>query len=217
MKIKLLFASTALVACALMSAGAQASVFVSAKDDIFLASQTTVPIFPTSQTQTAVPGNGAGLLPVAVGVTGGETLNLTASGTADCGIGCISSGPGGNPQFGTASIAAYGNVGSYTGTPGEGFQLVGVFNAGPTPWTPFVIGTGGSFVVPTDATKLYLGLPDGFSFEGPPGTYNDNTGGFTVTGVGVPEPATWAVMLVGLVGLGAVVGRRAQTKRTGAA
>lgn len=217
MRTELVFASAALAACALMSAGAQASVFVSAKDDIFLAGQSTVPVFPPSQTQTLVPGNGAGLLPVAVGVTGGETLNLTASGTADCGIGCIPSGPGGNPQFGTGSIAAYGNVGAYTGTPGEGFQLLGVFNAGPTPWAPFVIGIGGSFVVPLDATKLYLGLPDGFSFQGPPGTYNDNTGGFTVTGVGVPEPASWAVMLVGLIGLGAAVRLRGQTKRTGTA
>jgi len=217
MKSRLFFAGTALLACAVMSAGAQASVFVSAQDDIFLAGQTTVPIFPPSQTQTAVPGNGAGLLPVAVSVTGGETLNLVASGTADCGIGCIPSGPGGNPQFGTGSIAGYGNVGSYTGTPGEGFQLLGVFNAGSAPWTPFVIGTGGSFVVPMDATKLYLGLPDGFSFQGPPGTYNDNTGGFTVTGVNVPEPATSALMLVGLVGLGAATARRAGTRRTGAA
>ena len=217
MKIRLFFAGAALVGCVLMSAGAQASVFVNAKDDIFLAGQTTVPIFPASQTQTLVPGNGAGLLPVAVGVTGGETLTLTASGTADCGVGCTASGPGGNPQFGTGSIAAYGNVGSYTGTLGEGFQLVGVFNAGSAPWTPFVIGTGGSFVVPAGATKLYLGLPDGFSFQGPPGTYNDNTGGFTVTGVSVPEPATWVVMLVGLVGLCAAAGRRAGTRRTGAA
>jgi hypothetical protein len=215
MKTRLFFAGAAIAACALMSAGAQASLFVSAQDDIFLAGQTTVPLFPASQTQTLVPGNGAGLLPVAVAVTSGETLTLTASGTADCGIGCNPSGPGGNPQFGTSSIAAYGNVGSYTGTSGEGFQLVGVFNAGPTPWTPFVIGTGGTFVVPADASELYLGLPDGFSFSGPPGTYNDNTGGFTVTGV--PEPATWAVMLVGLVGLGAATARRAGARRTGAA
>jgi hypothetical protein len=79
------------------------------------------------------------------------------------------------------------------------------------------LGTGGSFVVLLSATTLYLGLPDGFSFQGPPGTYNDNTGGFTVTGVGVPEPASWAVMLVGLAGLGPAVGRRVQTKRTDAA
>jgi hypothetical protein len=208
MKIKSFLSGAAFAACALVTSGAQASVFVSAKDDIFLAGQTTVPIFPPSQTQTLVPGNGAGLLPVAVDVTGGEILNLTASGTVDCGIGCISSGPGGNPQFGTSLIEGYGNVGSYTGTPGEGFQLVGVFNAGSTPWAPFVIGTGGSFTVPTGATKLYLGLPDAFSFAGLPGTYNDNTGGFMVTGVSIPEPAAGAVMLVALAGLGVVLRSR---------
>jgi hypothetical protein len=202
MKTKLLLAAVAFATSVVGTVGAHATVFVSAQDDIFLAGQTTVPTFPSWQTQTLVPGNGAGLLPVAVSVTGGETLHLTASGTADCGIGCNPSGPGGNPQFGTGSIAPYGNVGAYTGTSGEGFQLVGVFNNSPTPWAPFVIGTGGSFLVPLDATTLYLGLPDGFSFQGPPGTYNDNTGGFTVAGVGVPEPATWAVMLVGLAGLG---------------
>jgi hypothetical protein len=198
----------AFAAGVLVASGAHATVFVSAKDDIFLAGQTTVPIFPPSQTQTLVPGNGAGLLPVAVGVTGGEILNLTASGTADCGVGCISSGPGGNPQFGTSVIEGYGKVGSYTGTPGEGFQLVGVYNTSATPWAPFVIGAGGSFTVPTGATNLYLGLPDAFGFAGLPGTYNDNTGGFTITGVSIPEPATLAVMLVGLAGLGAILRSR---------
>jgi hypothetical protein len=193
---------------ALAATAAQASVFVDAKDDIFLAGLSTPPLFPASQTQTAVPGNGAGLLPVAVDVTGGETLNLVATGIADCGVGCISSGPAGNPQFGTGSIAAYGNVGGYTGTPGEGFQLLGAYNAGAAPWSVFIIGAGGTFVVPAGATKLYLGLPDGFSFNGPPGTYNDNTGGFTVTGISVPEPATWVMMLTGLGLAGATLRRR---------
>jgi hypothetical protein len=185
------------------AAGAQASsVFVSAQDDIFLAGMTTVPTFPASQTQTAVPGNGAGLLPVAVSVHPGEVLTLTATGTANCGVGCSSagSGPGGDPEFGTGSIGAYGDVGAYTGSPGEGFQLVGVFNAGATPWTVINIGVSDTLVVPTGASKLYLGLPDGFGFAGPPGTYNDNSGGFTVSGV--PEPATWAMMLVGVGAMG---------------
>ena len=216
--VKMRFVSAAVVFAfgALAAAAAQASVFVDAKDDIFLAGLSSPPIFPPSQTQTAEPGNGAGLLPVAVSVFGGETLHLTATGLADCGVGCnpAGSGPAGDPEFGTASIEAYGNVGSYTGSPGEGFQLLGAYNVGTT-WTPFIIGSGGTFVVPTGATTLYLGLPDGFSFQGPPGAYNDNTGGFTVSGVGVPEPATWAMMLVGFAGLGAAM--RSQRKQAAAA
>ena len=213
--LPLMIAASAVVTLA--GAGAQASVFVNAKDDIFLAGMSKVPTFPAGQTQTAVPGNGAGLLPLAVHVSPGEVLNLVATGTADCGVGCnpAGSGPAGDPEFGTASIAAYGNVGSYTGSPGYGFQLLGVFNSGPTPWSPFVIGAGGSFTVPAGATTLYLGLPDGFSYQGPPGTYNDNTGGFTISGV-VPEPTTWAMMLVGLGAIGGLAraGRRSVASAT---
>jgi hypothetical protein len=206
MTMKNIFAAAAFGLVASTAAGAQAGTFfVDAKDNIFLAGQSVVPVFPPEQTQTAVPGNGAGLLPYALNVTAGETLHLTATGTANCGIGCNDSGPAGNPQFGTGGIAGYGNVGPYTGSPGVGFQLLGVFNAGSTPWAPFVIGAGGTFVVPTGATKLYLGLPDGFSFQGPPGTYNDNTGGFTVA---VPEPATWAMMIFGFGMLGFTLRRR---------
>src|SRR5271165_857493 len=168
----LLLASVTATCLAGFSGSAFAGVFVDAKDDIFLAGMASVPLFPLAQTQTAVPGNGAGLSPLAVPVTGGATLHLTASGIASCGIGCNPSGPAGNPQFGTSAIAAYGNVGAYTGSPGEGFQLLGVFNSGATPWTPFIIGAGGTFTVPLGATELYMGMPDGFSFQGPPGTYN---------------------------------------------
>ncbi|HEX4179232.1 MAG TPA: PEPxxWA-CTERM sorting domain-containing protein [Caulobacteraceae bacterium] len=206
MALKKLLISAAFGFGMIAAASAQAStVFVSAKDDIFLAGMTTVPAFPAAQTQTAVPGNGAGQLPVGVAVHGGEVLDLVATGLADCGVGCnpAGSGPDGDPEFGTGSIAGYGNVGAYTGTNNEGFQLLGVYNAGSTPWTPFVIGSGGTFVVPTGATRLYLGLPDGFSFAGLPGTYNDNTGGFSVSGV--PEPATWAMMLMGAGIMGAAM------------
>jgi len=205
MRLKSLLALAAFGLAASTAAGAHAgTVFVDAKDDIFLAGQSSVPSgFPT---QLAEPGDGAGLLPVSINVHAGEILHLSATGTANCGVGCnpAGSGPGGDPEFGTSSIAGYGNVGPYTGSPGEGFQLLGVFNAGST-WSPFIIGAGGTFVAPSGATKLYLGLPDGFSFQGPPGAYNDNTGGFTVS---VPEPSTWAMLILGMSLIGFSARRR---------
>jgi hypothetical protein len=77
-------------------------------------------------------------------------------------------------------------------------------------------GTGSTqtFYVPTGATTLYLGLTDACNYNGAPNNcYTDNEGYFTLTtnGVaagGVPEPATWAMMLVGIGGLGAAMRRR---------
>lgn len=65
-------------------------------------------------------------------------------------------------------------------------------------------GTGSgsiqTFVVPDSATRLYLGVADGFSFAGQPGWYDDNTGALNVEYDVVPEPATM-VILAGLAGL----------------
>jgi hypothetical protein len=70
------------------------------------------------------------------------------------------------------------------------------------------IGTGAvqQFYVPTGATALYLGTVDGS------GWFN-NSGAFVVTinglAGGVPEPASWALMLLGVGAMGAALrGRR---------
>lgn len=62
-------------------------------------------------------------------------------------------------------------------------------------------GTGSgalqSFISPTGATRLFLGTIDGFQ-------WSNNTGGFDViVGTGVPEPAAWALMLIGFGAVGA--------------
>ena len=70
-------------------------------------------------------------------------------------------------------------------------------------------GTTQSFVVPTGATELYLGISDAGGFNGSPSNYNDNSGSFSVTydAVGgstgvVPEPG--CLVLFGTGALGAL-------------
>ncbi len=61
-------------------------------------------------------------------------------------------------------------------------------------------GSVQSFVVPDSATRLYLGVADGFGFIGAPGWYDDNIGSLDVNYDVVPEPATMAI-LAGVAGL----------------
>lgn len=62
-------------------------------------------------------------------------------------------------------------------------------------------GTVQSFIVPTAATRLFLGTSDGV------GWYN-NSGQFSVEITAVPEPETYAMLMAGLGLLGAVARRR---------
>jgi hypothetical protein len=79
-----------------------------------------------------------------------------------------------------------------------------------------------TFIAPSSATRLFLGIPDGFSFVGAPGAYDDNDGRYGVRiGVNqvptdpesVPEPATTAGLLVSsLLGALGWKSRAARTK-----
>lgn len=79
------------------------------------------------------------------------------------------------------------------------------------------LGAQLAFTAPTTSSRLYLGVIDAYGFGGVTGYYNDNKGAFTadihlnaVAG-GVPEPAAWAMLLMGFGGLGALLrGRRTQ-------
>jgi hypothetical protein len=86
--------------------------------------------------------------------------------------------------------------------------LIGAFtnSAGAVIGTPFAPGDGPFTIsVPGGATELSLGVNDDI--------FSDNTGGWYI-GVtqigGVPEPATWAMMLLGFAGLGFAGYRRAR-------
>ena len=63
------------------------------------------------------------------------------------------------------------------------------------------------FTAPAGATRLALGIPDGFGFDGPPGAYDDNDGAYIVR-VAVNEiptvpsgGTTLAMLVMSLVGL----------------
>ena len=63
-----------------------------------------------------------------------------------------------------------------------------------------------TFIAPSGATRLFLGIPDGFGFVGAPGAYDDNDGSYRVRiGINeipsVPEPTSFVLTALGLVGL----------------
>ena len=64
-----------------------------------------------------------------------------------------------------------------------------------------------TFLAPAGATRLALGIPDGFGFNGPAGAYDDNDGSYRVRiGINgipteVPEPGHLSLLLLGLTGI----------------
>jgi len=158
------------------------------------------------------------------------------------GFGAPIFGPGGNGASGSA-LTSFGGISSYVGPQGPlvGVFLSDAVPSGAAPAgldfspsgmgiefasiTPllgqvFYIGDGKttlgdfqSFIAPVGATRLFLGIPDGFGFGGAPGAYDDNDGSYRVRiGVNqtpaIPEPETYALMLAGLALLRVVARRR---------
>lgn len=71
------------------------------------------------------------------------------------------------------------------------------------------------FTAPAGATRLFLGIPDGFGFDDEPGAYDDNDGAYRVrVGINevpdpaIPEPLSCVMALFGLGALGIVLRRR---------
>ncbi len=147
--------------------------------------------------------------PIAIAVSAGQTLSFLATGGVSNCPGCAISGPGGAGATTSYSVTANGFtpiVNGFSNLPLN--ALIGVFNNNGTANDPFVIGSSYNIVVPTGATMLYLGTVDSYQWA-------NNIGGFAVdVAAAVPEPATWALMILGFGAIGATMRRRrvAETK-----
>lgn len=144
--------------------------------------------------------------PVKVSIQAGSSYKITASGQVDFYIGTGSFAKPDGYAGSKSNISGLGGISGYKGPKGS---LVGVFIndatykfTAPSPMTMdlntlavkpatgqvFFIGDGktseGSeqiFTAPNNATHLYIGFADAYSFSGVPGYYNDNDGTLQVS------------------------------------
>lgn len=206
---KAILLSVMLAGLASCTAARADTVTVFGASDIFAAGVTSI---PTSDTSGNLGGNG--MAPVSYVVTPGETFHITATGFVECCDTASTPGQSGPDGFNpnpftppgstiTNSIAG-GTVGTYTSTNGSAFALVGTYLNG----SPFTIGSNDTITIPFGVTTLYLGFADASGFQGPSGYYQDNAGSLQVTISAVPEPTTWAMMLLGFCGLGFLAYRK---------
>jgi|HubBroStandDraft_2_1064218.scaffolds.fasta_scaffold126767_1 hypothetical protein len=219
-----LFALACMLAFASLVVGsAQADVIatttLSGTDDIFAAGLTTI-------TNDADNG-GQGTLPYALGVTPGEDLFVTTSGKVWC-CDANNAPPSTAAGFQTNPFANYTGsditnivAGSTApmnynapSTGGGIFELLYTFtnssggNIGGFQ-TLSQNGTSGFISVPTGATDIYFGFADGYGFNGNSGAYGDNNNNADAGAPGIllsissaPEPSSWALMMLGVFGIG---------------
>ncbi len=105
------------------------------------------------------------------------------------------------------------------------FNLIGM---GFTSLTPLVhqsffigdglTGTGSgqvqTFNVPDSASRLFLGIEDGYDFKGDPSQYQDNTGSFSIQYTIVPEPTGMGLIPLGILLLTGATGRAVGRKHS---
>ncbi len=210
------------------------SASVDTKMSIYLAGGNTYTIAPPN-------GGGLSPFEILLAPGTGRVLRVDATGTAvfcDL-VNCPTTSPDG-PSIGGTNLTSSGSISGIL-APTSGFLtgvFLGASLPGAAPSAldfgtigtnftslsglqlgqQFFIGNGFTtgavqqlFFVPDGATRLYLGIADGGSFQGIPNFYNDNLGVYTarysITST-VPEPSTVVLMASGLAALVAVRRRR---------
>ena len=207
MKIGTIVAVSALV---LTASGASAeTVIVAGTSDPFLAGAPSGASVNFSGDVDTAPAES----PVGIAVTAGQKVTISNV------TGTVSNGPGSAPGV-TVNGPTGGKLVSSRSFTSSGFtelvagfsnlpinSLVGVFLTPAGGDQVFEIGNGGTFIAPIGATQLDLATVDALQ-------WSNNTGAFTAT-VAVPEPAVWAMMLLGLGGIG--VALRSRRRQAGLA
>ncbi len=227
-------AAAAMAAICLFAGAAQAAtITVPATTDIFLASQpsgsTATGFFGTD----TAPANS----PIKLTVTGGATLTFSASGSTSVDASCFA-GPDGGCYGDESGFSPPPANGTYKGPSNaligvflpDGVTDVSVGPASldftdpanislasqsPLLGQIFFIGDGltdtgsgatQSFFAPAGATHLYLAVADSYgSSVGNPGELLVD---FTGATLAVPEPSTWAMLIMGFGGIGLLARRR---------
>lgn len=152
---------------------------------------------------------GASTAPTVISATDGLNFSAGLSLSISYASGLVSVGPGSGWPFTDANgyttyiplnNSSWGEVGpSYYMNPATYpiyvSELVGTFanSSGQIVGTPFAVGNMGTFTIPVGATRLQLGVNDV--------GYGDNSGSWSIQITQVPEPSTWSLLLLGVVGL----------------
>ena len=221
--------AAALLAAAPVAAFAGTTVTVSAIDSIWLAGQAAGASVSGYFGTDKIPGNGPVLLnltsgPITFSATGSTSVDRSCFAGPDGGCygdqSSFSPSPWGGEYNGPSdaligiflgpSAPTLGTSGGYQGptdyVAGPDYQNPA--NLGPGSYSPalnqiFIIGDGGgeTFTAPSGATRLYLAVADSI------GGSTRNEGSLIVNFTGaanVPEPSTWAMLLTGFLGMGAM-------------